>query len=92
MMANLKETWILWLARRLPPCEDICRTLSRRLDERIGMGERIKVKLHLWICEYCERFARQLELLQRLNQVEKDAQLSEDAKARIKNAIRSNGG
>ncbi len=37
--------------------------VSRALDARLSVGERLRVRLHLAICSACRQFARQVRLL-----------------------------
>lgn len=44
-------------------CREATRLLSQREDRRLSYGERIKLRLHLWVCTACTRFSRQLAFL-----------------------------
>lgn len=51
-----------WLGTR-HMCRDVSRLLSRAQDERLPWLARAQVRAHLALCEGCDRFARQLDLL-----------------------------
>lgn len=44
-------------------CRDISALVSRSLDERLGPVDRLRIRLHLLICDACRRFASQARLL-----------------------------
>lgn len=46
-------------------CRDISALVSRAMDTRLGLGERLRVRLHLAICGACRRFSRQVEILRK---------------------------
>lgn len=41
-------------------CRSVARSLTSGSIERTGTLKRLEVKLHLWMCVHCSRFARQL--------------------------------
>jgi hypothetical protein len=99
-VANLylkaKRGIIIFLHKTLPACIDMTQLMSQSLDRRLGLGERITLRLHLWICLNCARYLRQIDLLRNLSrpasraQVFEDSQpaLSNEATERIKNAFK----
>lgn len=44
-------------------CKETTRLLSQGLDRRLGLGERIALRLHLAICNGCSAFSRQIRFL-----------------------------
>jgi hypothetical protein len=46
-------------------CKETSRLVSQGLDRKLGLGERIAVRLHLAICRGCANFSRQMEFLRR---------------------------
>jgi hypothetical protein len=93
-LSKLKQAWIIWLAGKLPPCNQIIRIGSEALDRPLTLPERVQVKLHLLICEWCERYLRQARLLRETlphhpEDVEKtpSAKLSPDARDRIRRSL-----
>ena len=77
-------------------CKEASKLVSQSLDHPLSWSERVQLRFHLFICDACTRFNRQLRLLtvavQRMMQhTENDnaIQLSLDAKARITEAVES---
>jgi hypothetical protein len=46
-------------------CKEASRLASEGLDRRLGLAERIALRLHLLACDGCSRFRRQLVFLRR---------------------------
>ena len=46
-------------------CKEASRLASQGLDRRLGLGERVALRLHLAICAGCMRFARQIAFLRK---------------------------
>ncbi|MFT3816981.1 MAG: zf-HC2 domain-containing protein [Rubrivivax sp.] len=46
-------------------CKEATRLLLEAEERRLGLAERIGVRLHLLACEACPRFERQLRLMRR---------------------------
>lgn len=94
---KLRREFNRFLLRRLPPCKEIAMLISQSLDRRLGLRERIILRLHLVACRPCERYLEQSEFLSSaidvMNSDEKEAlfegTLSEPARERIKAALRS---
>ncbi len=57
---SLKQRSIFWLAHRLPPCKTIARLASESNERRLTPGERVKIRLHFWICGWCQRYMGQV--------------------------------
>ena len=78
-------------------CKQASQIISQSLDNPLSWSDRMKLKFHLFICDACTHFNKQLRLIknavQRMKlETENDAsiQLTVDAKARINQAIDSN--
>jgi hypothetical protein len=87
---------MIWFARRLPACEHTIEQLSLAMDRRLRVIDRLKLKLHLMICPFCERYGRQITLVRtalRREAAETERgqtvkyQLPSDARERIKQAL-----
>ena len=80
-------------------CKDATRIISQSMDTSVPLVRRIRLRLHLRICEWCERYRRQLLLirntLRRLDAAGERPEgpagegLSQDARERIKKSLRS---
>jgi hypothetical protein len=46
-------------------CKDVTRLVSRGLDRRLGFAERVKLRVHLAICDGCTTFARQARFIRK---------------------------
>jgi hypothetical protein len=44
-------------------CKDVTKLVSESMDHTLPLGKRIGVRLHLIICKFCTRYARQLLLI-----------------------------
>ncbi|HQU17380.1 MAG: hypothetical protein B7Z66_11415 [Chromatiales bacterium 21-64-14] len=73
-------------------CKEVAQLLSRAQDRRLSWRQRMAVRIHLLLCVYCRRYARQLQWLQRaLTRGRDDAQesrLDEAARRRINDRLR----
>jgi Putative zinc-finger len=78
-------------------CKEASALVSQSLDRRLGMRERVLLRVHLWACDACTLFRRQLEFLraaarqyaQRSAAVE-SLRLSDAARERIKHTLGGN--
>ena len=79
-------------------CKDITRLISDSMERKLSLWQRIDLRMHLLLCGFCRRFQanvlvlRQLVTSEKLYDAPKNAQLSVEAKARIRNAIRQQSG
>ena len=102
LFQKLKWQLILWLARRLPDCKRMTRTLGESLDREQSWREKLVMKLHLFTCEACTRYLEQIEFLKTAAHIHStgptdDAGTSRvamrrDSKERIKTRLRSTVG
>jgi len=46
-------------------CRDASRLISQGLDRHLGIGERLKLRVHLAICDACSNFKKQVDFLRR---------------------------
>jgi hypothetical protein len=77
-------------------CKQASKLISQSLDRPLSLSSRIKLRFHLFICDACTRFNKQLGQLRmavhRMRQnTENDnsIELPSDAKARIINTVAS---
>lgn len=52
-----------WLLRRLPPCKETVEIVSQSFERPLLLRERIMVRLHFWICVWCQWYMEQLQVL-----------------------------
>ncbi|HEY5898662.1 MAG TPA: zf-HC2 domain-containing protein [Burkholderiales bacterium] len=46
-------------------CKEASRLISRASDGDLSFGERVRLRLHLAICDACSNFNRQVKLLRK---------------------------
>ena len=49
-------------------CKEVSHLVSEGLDRKLGLGERVALRLHLAICQGCTNFSKQMEFLRRAAQ------------------------
>ncbi len=85
-----------WLLRRLPPCKETVHVISQSMERSLSLRERVLLKLHVWVCMWCQWYMEHLQLLRDSLRVKGErtseeqfpaASLSEEARARIKEKI-----
>ena len=92
---KLKHTVRYWLLRTLPPCQQTVEMISQSMERPLTPSERVKTRLHVWICVWCQWYLEQLQLIRNASraQAEKapevmsDATLSNDARERIRRRL-----
>ena len=87
----------LIISRHTVPCVEITRLASESLDRRLGVAERLRLRLHLQICVLCERYLKQIRFIrdalrrhpERLEHLRTSvpANLSPPARERLKRAV-----
>ena len=94
---KLKHSIRYWLLRRLPTCQQTVQTLSQSMERPLNLRERITVKVHLWICAWCQWYIEQLQLIREVAHEKADAPdltsgpgLSNEARERIRRKITGN--
>jgi hypothetical protein len=45
-------------------CKQASRLVSERQDRKLNWHERVGLRLHLWICNNCQRFEKQIRYIQ----------------------------
>ena len=46
-------------------CKEASRLISQSMDERLSFGQRLRLRLHLTLCDACRNFKSHLQLLRR---------------------------
>lgn len=97
---KIKRYFIRLLWRLTPDCKDVTALLSQSLDRHLSARERIETKLHLYSCQACSRYISQIQFVRdavrepenETNDAGKSkAVLSDEARERIKAAIKTTG-
>lgn len=77
-------------------CRQASQLLSQSLDRRLSWQERMGLRLHLMVCDVCQRFGRQLLIMRNavrlmFSATEQDGQvrLPDEARMRITRKIES---
>jgi len=47
-------------------CKEATRLVSQGLDRRLGLAERLALRLHLLVCDGCTNFSKQAAFLRRV--------------------------
>ena len=92
---KLKHSIRYRLLRSLPPCQQTVETISQSMDRPLTLSERVKVKLHVWICAWCQWYLEHLQLMRQTvraqdentPEVVTDATLSNEARERIRRRL-----
>ena len=77
-------------------CPEVTRILSLGMDKDLPLITRIKLRIHFLMCSFCQRYMKQLKYIrevsrqfpERVGEVA-NATLADDAKERMKAALRS---
>ena len=92
---KLKHAVRYWLLRRLPACQQTVETISQSMERRLTLIESIKLKLHLWICVWCQWYMEHLLLIRDASRAQAtkapdvmtSATLSNEARERIRRRL-----
>ena len=92
---KLKHTVRFWLLRTLPTCQQTVETISQSMERPLLSGERFKLKLHLWICVWCQWYMEHLQVIRDAARTRAEnapdlmtsATLSNDARERIRRRL-----
>ena len=90
---KLKHSIRYFLLRRLPPCQQTVETISQSMERKLTMRESITLKLHLWICAWCQWYMEQLLIIRDAARSKAESQnlsgptLSAEARERIERKL-----
>ena len=89
-----------WLLRRLPACKQTVEIISQSMERPLTLRERLLLKLHLWVCMWCQWYLEHLKIMRdtlRLQENENNdvdvsttTQLSDEARERIRSSLTNN--
>ena len=93
---NFKHSIRYFLLRRLPPCQQIVEKISQSMERKLTLRESITLKLHLWICAWCQWYLEHLHLIRDAARtkgpdLDTGSSLSAEARERIKRATDPQG-
>ena len=60
---KLKHAIRFWLLRKLPTCRQTVEKISQSMERKLTLRERIDLKLHLWICAWCQWYLEHLQII-----------------------------
>lgn len=60
---KLKHSVRYFLLRRLPACQQTVQTISQSMERKLTLRESINLKLHLWICVWCQWYMEHLHII-----------------------------
>lgn len=94
-----RKTWFgalkVGLRTISPTCREVSRLQSEGLDHALTTWQRLGLRLHLLLCQWCRRYGRQLRFLRKIvhEHPEKMAEagpknLSAEARERLKRVVR----
>ena len=93
---KLKHAVRYWLLRRLPTCQSTVEKISLSMEQRLSFSDRVKVKIHLWICAWCQWYLEHLQTIRDAARTTADqapeavsATLSNEARERIRRTFTS---
>jgi putative zinc finger protein len=92
---KLKHSIRYWLLRTLPTCERTVEMISQSMERPLTFKERTKLKLHLWICAWCQWYMEQLHLIRQTARAKAEEPpefisgvgLSDEARERIRRRL-----
>ena len=84
---KLKHSIRYWLLRNLPACQQTVALISESMERPLSLQERIKLKLHLWICVWCQWYMEHLQIIRKTARAKGD-ELPEFASDGLSNEAR----
>jgi hypothetical protein len=92
---KLKHSIRYWLLKKLPTCQQTVETISQSMERPLSLRERINLKLHLWICAWCQWYLEHLQIIRATARAKADeppeftsgASLSNEARERIRRRL-----
>jgi len=92
---KLKHAVRYWLLRNIPTCQQTVETISQSMERKLTLRERVKVKLYLWICAWCQWYMEHLQVIRDASRAQAakapdvmtSATLSNEARERIRRRL-----
>jgi hypothetical protein len=67
-----KRTIRSWLLRWLPADKQTVELISQSMERPLTLRERVLLKLHLWVCRWCQRYLEHLQLMREALRVQEN--------------------
>jgi len=92
---KLKHSIRYYFLRTLPTCQQTVEQISQSMERSLSLRERIRLKLHLWICVWCQWYFEQLHMMRQTARAKADEPadltsgrgLSDEARERIRRRL-----
>src|SRR5215468_6739119 len=91
---KLKHSIRYWLLRKLPTCQQTVEKISQSMERPLTLREQIDLKLHLWVCAWCQWYLEHLQLIRETARARADeppdlvsTKLSNEARERIRRRL-----
>lgn len=92
---KLKHSVRFWLLSTLPTCQQTVETISQSMERPLSTRERVKLKIHVWICVWCQWYMEHLQLIRDASRTKAEeapdamssATLSNEARERIRRRL-----
>lgn len=92
---KLKHAIRFWLLRTLPTCQQTVEKISQSMEQSLSLRERINLKLHVWICVWCQWYLEHLHIIRETARAKADEPpdftsgpgLSNEARERIRRRL-----
>lgn len=90
---KLKHSIRYFFLRNLPPCQQMVETISQSMERKLTLRESIDLKLHLWICAWCQWYMEHLHIIRDAARAKAESPdlsgptLSSEARERIKRKL-----
>ncbi|HGY54127.1 MAG TPA: hypothetical protein ENK44_00355 [Caldithrix abyssi] len=93
IVTSVKKIVMKLIAMATPSCDVITHKISESFDRQLSLWDRVRIRLHVWSCVFCERYRRQLiminDFLQKISEEDlSDVHLSAEKKERIKESMK----
>lgn len=95
LYAKMTHSLRYYFLRVLPACQQTVAKLSESMERRLTLRERVQVKIHLWVCAWCQWYLEQLHIMREIARAHADdapelkrgPSLSDEARERIRQKL-----
>lgn len=63
MLGKMKHKMMVYMSKRMLPCDEASFLMSKKYEEKITIKERFRLRMHLFSCILCRRYEKQLRQL-----------------------------